>query len=43
MSLLPPEEPATRIPRRLKFILGYMAFIFCLVLGLMKYASLHQW
>lgn len=43
MSLLPHEEKGGRIPRRLLFILGYMAFIFCLVLGLMKYASLHQW
>lgn len=43
MSLLPPHENSTRIPRRLIFILGYMAFIFCVVLALMKYASLHQW
>lgn len=43
MTLLPPEENGARIPRRLIFILGYMAFIFCVVLALMKYASLHQW
>lgn len=43
MSFLPPQESGGRIPRRLIFILGYMAFIFCLVLALMKYASLHQW
>lgn len=43
MSLLPPEEPVSRLPRRLVFILGYMAFIFCLVLALMKYASVHPW
>ncbi len=43
MSLLPPQETGTRIPRRLIFILGYMAFIFCVVLALMKYASLHRW